>query len=211
MERDVAEAANFLEEALRLRRDLGELHHVQALLENLASIYERQARMEEARTAAQEAKALAVAADNEESVTALSPSLGRIALDEGRFEEAEGLFREVLALARERGLPNEEGYAWALLGENSRGLDDLEGAKECYSRARECFERAGNSVTVCFLTGNLGHIALQEGALPEAAKPSPRREMPSVTRRTSCGAPGVTKGQTPSRSSSIPAEAKLWG
>ncbi|HUR49848.1 MAG TPA: adenylate/guanylate cyclase domain-containing protein [Acidimicrobiales bacterium] len=170
MERDVVEATAFLEEALRLRRELGELQHVQALLENLASVYERQGHMQDARTAAQEAKELAVAANDEESATALSLSLGRIAQDEGRFEEAEALFREVLDMASERGLPNEEGYAWALLGENSRGLNDLPSAKDCYSRARDSFERAGNSVTVAFLTGNLGHIALQEGNLELAGE-----------------------------------------
>lgn len=170
MERDTARSVSLLEEALRLRRDLREGHHVQALLENLASMYERQGRPEEARVAAQEAKELATAAGDEESVTALALSLGRIAQDEGQFEEAERCFREVQVLAAEKGLPNEEGYAWALLGENSRAVNDIEAARDRYSRARDCFDRAGNVVTVAFLNGNLGHIALTEGQPGRSAR-----------------------------------------
>ena len=168
MERDAARSVALFEEALRLRRDLRDGHHVQTLLENLTSMYERQGRVPEARAAAQEAKELATAAGDEESVTALALSLGRIAQDEGRFEEAEACFREVLTLAREKDMPNEEGFAWALLGENSRALKNLTAAKDCYSRSRDCFDRAGNVVTVSFLSGNLGHIALEEGDLDQA-------------------------------------------
>lgn len=168
MERDIGRSIAFLEEALRLRRDLREHPYVQELLENLTGLYERQGRNAEARSAAQEARELAAASDDQDSVITLALSLGRIAQDEGDFVEAEAMFQEVLTFAEENELPNEQAFAWALLGESRRALGDLKTAKDNYRRAMECAQRAGNVITAAFVSANLGNIALREGNLVEA-------------------------------------------
>lgn len=168
IERDLNRSVGFLEEALRLRRELGEPHQVRAVLENLVSVYERQSRAEDARKAAQEAKAMAVEVGDEDSVISLLLALARIAQDEGDFVEAENMLQEVLAFAESRELANEESFAWALLGESSRALGDLGAARERYTRSIASAERAGNVITAAFVSANLGHIALREGNLDEA-------------------------------------------
>ena len=167
-ERDLTQAILLLEEALQIRRESQQVGHVRVLLENLTTLYARQARFTEARAAAAEAKEIATAQGDEESVVSLAFALGRIAQEEGNYSDADALFQEAALFSADRGLPNEAGYAWALLGESSRAQGDLDAATHRYARSIEFFREAGNAVTSAFVSINLGHVALRQERYDEA-------------------------------------------
>jgi len=168
LERDIGATTALLEEALALRRAEGQVQHVQVLLDNLATVYARQGLADRARALATEAKFLAEESGDYDLVTGSAITLGRLALEESDFAEAESMFNQVLSLAVERDLPNEEGFAIALLGETARAKGNVGNAEEYYRRAQERFGAAGNVVAVAFVTSSLGHVALSEGRLEEA-------------------------------------------
>jgi tetratricopeptide (TPR) repeat protein len=157
------------EEALALRREIGDQWAIANSLRNLGNVAAAQGRYERATARHAEALALRRALGDKSGIADSLKNLGNVAAAQGDFGQAGTLYEECLRLGREIGAKDEiaeslEGMAWvaAARGEAERAAW-LGGAAEAQRQALGTFvlvdQQACHAQTVRTLRGALGESA----------------------------------------------------
>jgi predicted ATPase/DNA-binding CsgD family transcriptional regulator len=138
----------FTEEALRLRRALGQTEETARLLRRVAALRIEEGDTEAAGAALDEALELLGDASTSSQLSAIYDDLGRLSLSRGDMEQAESLLMQGLSLAQNNSTSAEEVPALISLGELSilggqvsAGVQRLDLALELLKEGRLPFER----------------------------------------------------------------------
>jgi DNA-binding winged helix-turn-helix (wHTH) protein/tetratricopeptide (TPR) repeat protein len=99
---------------------------------------------------------------------ALQNSRGLVDIRTGRFAEAGADFERALASLGDGGDPIARGRAYLGRGISRTSLQDYAGAQADYAKAREAFERVGDSGSVARVDSDIGSLEILRGHMPQA-------------------------------------------
>ncbi len=152
MQSDYEQASAFHEQAIAIRREIGDQQGLAASLNNLGNVAQTQGHYERARALYEEALALNRQVGNRDWEANNRVNLGIIAQVQGDDDRARTMYEEALSLYRE--LSNTQGAAFALhnLGNIALERNSLDEAASHFNEAltiqRELGDRAGIALTL---------------------------------------------------------------
>ncbi|HLF25880.1 MAG TPA: tetratricopeptide repeat protein [Anaerolineae bacterium] len=161
---DQRQAKAFLEESVRLYRELGDKRSTAWSLNNLGLIVEAQGDYHSARLLQEEGLALHREMESQEGVAWSLNYLGLVVLKQGELEQARVLHEESLTLHRMLGV--KQGVASTLLnlGHVARLCGDYARAAVLYQESLTVFDELGIRGNVAHALLNLGLLACAQGA-----------------------------------------------
>ena len=167
---DGAAARPLFEDALGLRRAVGDTAGVAGTLNNLGLLAWSRQELDEARRFLGES--LEIRRRNGATPAALASSLhnlGVVNWERGDYAASRSASREALALCREAGDRVGEGHALNNLGNVALALSDLEAAESWYAQSLEVKRVLGYPPGIAATLSNVGVTAMRRGRLAEAA------------------------------------------
>lgn len=162
------EAAALFQEALTIRRNIGDVLSTSGNLDMLGTTYRKQGRLDAALQCLQEALAIRLDSGNKRGIAVTLNRLGSTYRDLERFDESLDHLNRSLALRREIGDLHGQGFALHGIAANYEQLGRLNEALETYRQSlavrRDIGDRRGEGeVLFC-----LGKILLRQGQVGEA-------------------------------------------
>jgi len=166
---DYAESRALAEQMLTLCQEIGDREGEADAHARLATIAARRFQVKEAGRHYQQAADLYAMVDKRQGLAAVHLNAGILAVNLGRYRQ--GLDRFARAEALFRTLEDPRGLAVCALNQSAAAihLGDWDTALEAAQRAYDLCRPAGMAFIEVAALGNLGEIALNRGALPEAA------------------------------------------
>lgn len=166
---DLSRAEGLLEEARRIRLDLGHAGHAAGAAIALAShVHMMRGHYERAAEDLEWAVAEADAEGYRQQAAIAATNLGRAFTGMGALTQARTWLLEGLSRARTLGTLTGQAWTHAMLGELGRQSGDLVEAAAHYHQSIELFDRVGNASNRLYLRCNLARIAVAQGRADEA-------------------------------------------
>jgi ATP/maltotriose-dependent transcriptional regulator MalT/two-component SAPR family response regulator len=164
----IAEAARFLEEALRYYEQLGEEQSIVRVQTELGMIYRANGNYVAARLAYEQALAKWRDGNGMPSQAIIFNSLGVLYHYQGEYEKAVQIFEAGLEYVRQNGPPWQESLLLTSLGDMYTDLDEYESAGQLYNNATEIARRVGFQFLTNYLSLAQAHLARLRGQTREA-------------------------------------------
>ncbi len=167
---DYQQARALHEEALALRRGLGDKRAIATSLNNLGIVAKEQGAYEEAITLHEEALALRRDLGDRWGIAASLNSLGVVAQEHGDHDRAAGWYEQSAALLRQ--LRDKQGLAVVLnnLGNVALASGDYGRAADLHEQSLALSRELGNERGIAVSLTNLAELALQQGRLDQAVR-----------------------------------------
>jgi predicted ATPase/DNA-binding SARP family transcriptional activator len=160
---DYQQATALLEEALALRRALGDRPNIARVLGNLGVVAYFQGEYGRATNLYQEALAVLREVGDTYSIAVWLNNLGLVVYAQGDYQRAAALYQEALSLQRDVG--DTLGIAGSLgnLGEVAHTQKDYERATDLYQQALTLQRELGDRASIAISLGNLAELAHLQG------------------------------------------------
>jgi non-specific serine/threonine protein kinase len=165
---DHVNAERLHEEALGLRRELGDRQGIAISLNDLGLIAREQGRHEVARERLRESHEIFEQLGDLNGIESTLNNLALLAKDQGDYAAARELLEKSLVVSRQRS--NRWGTAVCLvnLGNVASELGDLAGARACYEQGLALGRELGDRLIVAASLNNLGDVACAQGDYAQA-------------------------------------------
>jgi predicted ATPase/DNA-binding CsgD family transcriptional regulator len=170
MWQDPAAARSYLEEGLKLWRQLGSPWDVSLALLPLGHVLTMIGELEQARVYLEETLAIRRPFGQKMGISSALDSLGRVALRMGDYAEAEKLFKEGLAVGGEVGDISSMAFALHGLGQVAHRHGDFERARTYYVQSIELRHELGDRRGVADSLVSLVDALAAQGAYTQAAR-----------------------------------------
>ncbi len=167
---DLAASGRAVEQQLRSAEELGVRTLALKGLRRKAGLQHAAGDLPAARRSFEEALRESARRGEELEVAGLKLDLASLALSEDRFDKAAGLAREAAAWYGSKGLPGNEGQAWAVAAEAALRQNRLEEARQAASRARALVERSGSLELLLAVAPRLARVDAASGEVKRAAQ-----------------------------------------
>ena len=167
---DLVHAAAFLEESVRIRRELGDMRGTAQSLNMLALVAGNQADFSRALRLFEEGLTLYREAGDALGAANVLNNLGTVLRDQGEFARAASLYAESVEIYRQRG--ERRGLAVALhnFGRVYRDLGDLDRAVELFEQCLAIERELGDRLNMAMTLHNLGRVARDVGDVARAVE-----------------------------------------
>jgi tetratricopeptide (TPR) repeat protein len=165
---DVARAVDLLQEALALRRRIGDKRGVAATSGNLSNAVRLLGDLDRARALHEECLALYQELGDPRGVSVALTALGALARDQGDFAQALTYYEEGLAFSRQAGDPGGTIVALVNVGRTAHLLGDVARAVELVTESLDLARRLGAKRFVATALGDLAVCAYARSDLPRA-------------------------------------------
>jgi tetratricopeptide (TPR) repeat protein len=162
------------EEALAIRRDIGDRLGIGVSLNNLGIVYKDAGDFDRATQYYEESLLIHQENDDKHSMSFPLNNLGAIAFERGAYEEARALFQRSLALREESGDRWSIASVVSSLGDVALAVGDYEEAQRCYRQSLELFRDIGDRLKIANNVIGLARVmveleAADSGAMQTAA------------------------------------------
>ena len=137
------EAIKELQKALKYAEKINDKHSLRMIWHNLGMCYEGKNQVEDAIEAYKQSLEYSLQLNHLRGQTATYMTLGIIFLDLNKIEKAEYYIKKSLELSRKTGDIMDQACALTGIGDLQKGYNDLAGAIESYTEAKEIFEQLG--------------------------------------------------------------------
>jgi non-specific serine/threonine protein kinase len=167
---DLAAARGFLDECLRMAREMGDARRVGFASHNLGCVAARQGDLQTARMHFEESLARGRELRDDRLIGNATNMLGELVRGEGAWAEAQALYEQAFAAYKEAGYQVGMSIALTNLGAVACEADDLEGAGAAYRNALAIEQALGNRMGIGDCLDGLGAVAAGQGARARAAR-----------------------------------------
>ena len=157
-------------EALRLRRETGDMRATAGSLSNLGVIARAQGDYKRAEELYEESLSIFWELGSDGSAAAVLDNLGFLALTQGKYERAEELHTQAMNLSRKVGDTQGVVIAFNNLGEVAQARGEYEQAEEFYKQALELNEEIADKVGAVGIMNNLASIKHLKGDQAQAGE-----------------------------------------
>jgi tetratricopeptide (TPR) repeat protein len=164
------EARQRYQNAIDLRRQIGDERGVAAATANVARIQLRQGQYDAARAGLQESLEIVERIGNRQMVANLHNEIGALEEREGRYREALQRYRQSLALLRELGDQRALAESYNNVGFTYYQLGDFDNAAVYAQQAMQLYEKAGNREGQMYAGQTVGLLALARGEWDDAER-----------------------------------------
>ncbi|MFQ5768799.1 MAG: tetratricopeptide repeat protein, partial [Acidobacteriota bacterium] len=165
---DHVQAQVHYRQALDLRRQGGDSHHLWPGLQNLGMVLFFMGRWKEGRDLLQEALQIAQTENDPGAVSLIINNLGLLAREEGRLEEAERLLKEAEKTHREHGSLPRRGESLLILAEVNLRRGSFDEAVKLAEEAAELYSRLGMHSKMAHSQEILGAAFRESGQIEPA-------------------------------------------
>jgi predicted ATPase len=168
---DPAQRQVYLEEALALARERGDVITMAGALDNLGNLAMNLGNFPKARSWLEESLEIQLPLGAPGYVFTLE-YLSKLAMYEGRFGQARAYFDEVLAMCKKAGMTGAWPYLWSVanLGYIALRDGDMVQAKEMFRLAIQQFEKVNGLIGVVYAIEGLASLSVKEKLLERAAR-----------------------------------------
>jgi len=143
------QALDLLEQALPIRREVGDRAGEAAILNNIAEVHRARGQPEQALELFQQALSIRREVGDRAGEAAILNNIAEVYRARGQPEQALELFQQTLSIRRQLGDRAEEATTLSEMGEASRAIGELERARALHERAlsisREASDRSGEA------------------------------------------------------------------
>lgn len=165
---DNVSARSLLEQALALRRELGDCKSIAISLHSLGNVAYLQSEFARARAFYEESIHLHKALGDDQGVSASLGNLGRVASDQGDFLSARAFYEEALVIQRQFGDVTAIAQSLCNLGTLTCRQGDCAAARAFYEEALRLHRELDNKWEVANLLDNLGVVAYRQSNYTDA-------------------------------------------
>jgi len=167
---DTSRARTLYEEALALRRSVGDREQVAATVGNLGNVAFEQGEYASARILYEESLAIHRELANTRGCARMLNNLGVLARAQGDHVRAQALYEECCQLHRAIGDPWSTAVSLTNLGNVASANSDFEQARSCYRESLILRRDLGDQQGVWFTLHAVGFLTLQQGDTDRAAR-----------------------------------------
>lgn len=165
-----AVARQFYEQALQLRREIGDKLGIAASLSNLGNIASEQSDYDAARLYYEESVVLAREMGNDESIATSLYNLGLVAHRQADYDNARILYAESYSIAQKLGDKWNSAGAMILLGLVAVHQGDYQAAQSLYTQSLAIYEQLEYRVGIADALDGLGLVAYSKGDFDTARR-----------------------------------------
>ncbi len=167
---DYAQARSLHQQALALRRELGDKPGIAACLNNLGFVVQRQCEYELAAAFYEESLGLKRELGDKRGAASSLNNLGYVARLQGNYEQAIAYLEESLALFREVGSTPDLALPLTNLGVVARYKGDYARAARLYQESLALKREQGDKGSIAVLLNNLGEVSALQGDYQRATE-----------------------------------------